>query len=71
MKKLLLPLLALSAASLAFAGGDGCKDNNGKCDDKCTKECCSKDAKACADAKDSKAAEGKKDVKPAEAAEKK
>jgi len=53
MKKLLIALLSLSAASFALAGGEACKDSS-KCDAKCTKECC-KDAKACADAKDSKA----------------
>lgn len=71
MKKILFALLSLSAASLAFAGGEACKDSAAKCDDKCTKECCSKDNKAAADAKDSQATEAKKDVKPADAAEKK
>lgn len=70
MKKILIALLSLSAASFAFAGGDACKDKSAKCDDKCAKECCSKDGKACADAKDSKASEAKKDAK-ADSTEKK
>ena len=59
MKKTLLFLGALSAASLSFAGGQACADKE-KCDAKCDKACCKSD-------KDCKAActektEGKKDA---------
>ena len=70
MKKILIALLSLSAASFAFAGGEACNDKSAKCDDKCTKECCSKDAKACTHANDAKATDAKKDTK-AVSAEKK
>ena len=70
MKKIVFALLALTAATFAFAGGEACKDG-AKCDDKCTKECCSKDGKAAADAKDTKAADAKKEVKADTAAGKK
>ena len=52
--KNLPPLLALSAASFAFAGGEACTDK-AMCDAKCTQPCCTKDAKACTEAKDMKA----------------
>jgi hypothetical protein len=70
MKKILIALLSLSAATFAYAGGEACKDG-AKCDDKSTKECCSKDAKAAADAKDSKATDAKTNSKAATSAEKK
>ncbi len=73
MKKILTALLALSAASFAFAATDTSSDK-AKCDDKCdqcTKACCSKDGKACADAKESKPADAKKGTKPADPADKK
>ena len=70
MKKILIALLSLSAVSFAFAGGEACKDKAAKCDDKCAKECCKKDDKACVDAKDAKT-DTKKDVKSTETAEKK
>ena len=73
MKKILTALLVLSAASFAFATTDTSSDKT-KCNDKCdqcTKACCSKDSKACADAKDSKAADPKKDAKQADPADKK
>jgi len=62
MKKTLLILTALTAASFAFAGGEACTDKS-KCDDK-SKDCacCSKDAKEC---KDAKAAGHKADDKAA------
>ncbi|MDB6128568.1 MAG: hypothetical protein JWM35_2464 [Verrucomicrobia bacterium] len=69
MKKILIALLSLSAATFAFAGGEACKDKT-KGDEKCSKECCDKDGK-CTDAKDSKASDAKKDVKADTAAEKK
>lgn len=51
MKKTLLLLTALTAASFAFAGGEACTDKS-KCDDKAKDSaCCSKDAKECKDAK--------------------
>lgn len=50
MKKTLLLITALSAASFAFAGGDACADKS-KCDDKAKDCCCCKDAKDCKDAK--------------------
>jgi hypothetical protein len=72
MKKILIALLSLSAASFAFAGGDAAKDKAAKCDANCTKECCKKDAKACTDAKAAcKATDTTKDAKPAETAVKK
>ena len=72
MKKILLALLALSAASFAFAAADAPADK-AKCDAVCTKPCCSKDAKACCtEAKDVKAcADAKPAAKPAETAVKK
>lgn len=75
MKKILFALLALSAASFAFAGGD----DKAKCDDKDAKACCCKcccccedDKAACEDkaATDAKACV-KPDAKPAETPAKK
>jgi len=70
MKKILIALLSLSAASFALAGGEACKDKDAKCDANCTKECCKKDGKA-ADSKDAKAADAKDAAKTADTAEKK
>lgn len=75
MKKTLLLLAVLSAATLTYAGGDKACTDKAKCDaaakcccccKTCSKECCSKDAKACADkmdkaacAKDAKCSDAK------------
>ena len=73
MKKLLLLIAVLSAASFSFAGGDKACPDKEKCDAKCDKACCKSD-KDCKDAKatcDDKA-DAKKDSSSADAkAEKK
>lgn len=49
MKKIILVLTVLSAASLSFAGGDKACADKEKCDAKCEKPCCKaeKSSKAC------------------------
>jgi hypothetical protein len=69
MKKTLLLLAALSAASLGFAGGQACADK-AKCEDKCEKACCkaaAKDGKDCKDcAAKSECKDCKDEAKPAD-----
>lgn len=60
MKKTLLLIAVLSAATFSFAGDDKACADKSKCDAKAEKCCCCKccaaqDAKACAMTKDSKA----------------
>ena len=69
MKKTLFALIALSFASLGFAGGEACK-SSAKCNDKDSKCCCcccckgDKDAKACS--ADKVSGVDKQDAKSAE-----
>jgi hypothetical protein len=66
MKKTLLLIAVLSAASFTFAGGDKTCTDKTKCDAKCEKACC-KDCKSCKDCKaccaDKAACENKADCK--------
>lgn len=67
MKKTLLLIAALSAASLSFAGSDKCCGDKAKADGKCVGACCkdakeAKDCKTCCGAKATDSKDAPKDA---------